>query len=238
MDMRMAGVVVIDGDPIELRAKVGLDLRHQLAGVAGEVGKIGGVLGRDDEAELVAIVLAAIEEGVAIGAILRRRIELAALAVAGGAVALDIAQMRGGLAAAAGGANRAGFDDDAAAAGLAMAPAIRQVAGAHEGRAAPALHAAAGGDDALTFADRPGSPPLADRLRPEAACCWRAILRTLLRKLLAWPAFGASGADAAGPRPEAIVVVAHGRRSARNRRFGKSAARNAGNTGFPRLAAP
>ena len=31
--------------------------------------------------------------------------------------------------------------------------------------------------------------------------------------------FGALGADAAWPRPEVIVVVAHGRRSAQNRRF-------------------
>ncbi|TXG85178.1 MAG: hypothetical protein E6R12_01975 [Sphingomonadales bacterium] len=43
MHMRMAGVVVIDGDPIELGAEVGFNLRHQLASIAGQVGKIGGV---------------------------------------------------------------------------------------------------------------------------------------------------------------------------------------------------
>jgi hypothetical protein len=45
--------------------------------VAGQVFDVGGVFRRDDEAELVAVVLAAIKEGVAIGAVLGRRIESA-----------------------------------------------------------------------------------------------------------------------------------------------------------------
>jgi hypothetical protein len=44
----------------------------------------------------------------------------------------------------------------------------------------------------LPLAARLEPPPFTDRLRPEAACCWRVTLRTLLRKLLAWPAFGVS----------------------------------------------
>lgn len=43
------------------------------------------------------VVLAAIEEGIAIGAIFRRRVELAAFAIARRAVSLDVAQMGGGL---------------------------------------------------------------------------------------------------------------------------------------------
>ena len=82
MHMGMAGVVVIDGNPIEFRAEVGFHLFHEIAGVGREVRQLRAVLGRDDESELVAVVLAAIKEGVAIGAVLGRRIEPAALAVA------------------------------------------------------------------------------------------------------------------------------------------------------------
>ena len=80
-------------------------------------------------------------EGRTIGAILGGGIELAALAVARGAVALDIAEMRGGFPVLARALNVAGFDDDATLAGRAGLPATRQGAGAHEGRAAPALEA-------------------------------------------------------------------------------------------------
>ena len=55
--MRMAGVVVIDGDPIELGAEIRLHLLHQIAHEGLEVVVVGAVLGRDDEAELVPVVL-------------------------------------------------------------------------------------------------------------------------------------------------------------------------------------
>lgn len=82
MHMGMAGVVVIDGDPIEFRAEVCFHLFHEIAGVGREVRQLRAVLGRDDEPELVAVVLAPIKEGIAIGAILGCRIEPAPLAVA------------------------------------------------------------------------------------------------------------------------------------------------------------
>ena len=81
MDMGMAGIVVIDRHPIESRAKVGLDAAHQIAGVFGEVGKIGGIFWRNDKAELVAIVLAAVKEGITISAVLGGGIKLATLAI-------------------------------------------------------------------------------------------------------------------------------------------------------------
>jgi len=83
MDMGMAGVVVIDRDPIEPCAEIGFDLGQEVARIGREVGKISAVFGRDDEAELVAIVGAALDEGRAVGAVLAGRIELAAIAVAG-----------------------------------------------------------------------------------------------------------------------------------------------------------
>jgi hypothetical protein len=89
----MAGIVVIDRHPIEFRAKVSLDAGHQIAGVFGEVGKICDIFGRNDKAELMAIILAAIKEGISISAIVGGGIELATFAITRSSIALDIAQM-------------------------------------------------------------------------------------------------------------------------------------------------
>ena len=82
----------------------------------------------------------------AIGAILMRRIELAPLAVARGAVALDVAQMGLRLASLSGVENVALLDDDAPCSRLTMIPAAAEIAGADEDRPASALHALAAGD--------------------------------------------------------------------------------------------
>ena len=138
MHMGMAGVVVIDRNPIEFRAKVGFHLAHEVAGIGCQVRQVRAVLRRDDESELVAILLAALKECSAIGAVLGRRIELPALAVARCAVALDVAQMGGRPSVPARLLDVAGLDDDAAHSGRAVTPAARQGASAHEGRAASA----------------------------------------------------------------------------------------------------
>ena len=96
--------------------------------------------------ELMAVILTTIKEGVAIGAVFMRRIELAAFAVARGSVTLDIAQMRAGTAALPCGPDAALLDDHAAAARLAMMPVAGYVPGAHEARAPAALHALATSD--------------------------------------------------------------------------------------------
>src|SRR5690606_17192672 len=88
-----------------------------------------------------AIVGAALDEGSAIGAVLARRIELAALALARGAVALNVAQMGGGFPVPAGVLDVAGFDADAPRTGRAVTPTARSGAGAHEGRAASPFQA-------------------------------------------------------------------------------------------------
>ena len=62
--------------------------------VDGKVAELGAVLGRDDEAELVAVAGAAFDERLALDLIGRRVIEAARLALPGDAVALDVAQMR------------------------------------------------------------------------------------------------------------------------------------------------
>ncbi|QFQ86645.1 hypothetical protein F8A10_03855 [Paracoccus kondratievae] len=84
------------------------------------------------------ILLAALDESIAIGAVLGRRIELTALAIARRAVTLDIAQMGGRSAVPAGVLDVAGFHDDAAHSRRAVTPAARQGAGANEGCAATA----------------------------------------------------------------------------------------------------
>lgn len=68
--MRMAGVVVIDRDPFELCTEVVLHLRHQAAHERPQVVVFGSVLGRDDEAELMAVACRALDERLAVGAIL------------------------------------------------------------------------------------------------------------------------------------------------------------------------
>src|SRR6266851_5017341 len=107
MNMRMAGIKMVHRDPIELRSQVSFEFAHEVAGKAGEVAEAHTVLGRDDDAKLVAVVLAAIEEGVAVGPVLRRGIQPAALTIARGAVALNITQMSGGASVLPGGTDGA-----------------------------------------------------------------------------------------------------------------------------------
>ena len=91
--MRMAGVVVIDGDPIEPRAEILLHLAHEPAGEILEVVVLDRVLGGDDEAELVPVAVASLEEGPAVRLVQLRVVEVAGQALAGDAVALEIAEM-------------------------------------------------------------------------------------------------------------------------------------------------
>ena len=81
MGVRVAGVVVIDRDPVELRPEVGFHLLHQIAGGLARVGQLRPVLGRDDEAELVAVVAAPLEESAAVLHVALGRIDLALLAI-------------------------------------------------------------------------------------------------------------------------------------------------------------
>ncbi len=92
--VRVSGVVVIDRDPVELGAEVGFHLLHQIAGGLARVGQLHPVLGRDDEAELVAILSAPFDERPAVLHVALGRIDLSLLAVARHAVAFEVAQMR------------------------------------------------------------------------------------------------------------------------------------------------
>ncbi|WP_246721879.1 hypothetical protein [Methylosinus sp. H3A] len=89
----MAGVVMVDGNPVEARVEVLLHLPHKVAGEASQVGHVAGVLRRDDETELMTIVASALDKGAAVCLILDRRIGVAPLAVASDAIAFEIAEM-------------------------------------------------------------------------------------------------------------------------------------------------
>ena len=91
--VRVAGVVVIDRDPVEPGAEVRLHRLHQVAGGLPQVGQLYAFLGGDDEAELVAVVAAPVEEGAAVHGVALGGINLSLLAVAVDAIALQIAQV-------------------------------------------------------------------------------------------------------------------------------------------------
>ncbi len=93
MDVRMLGVVVLDRDPVEPRSEILLGVGHQVAGERLEVGHVGRVLGRDDEAEVVAIVDTALGKGAPIGLVVLGVEQAAGSAVFGDAVALQVGDM-------------------------------------------------------------------------------------------------------------------------------------------------
>ena len=79
MGVRVAGVVMIDRDPVELRSEIYLHLLHQRAGSLAQVGQFRSLLGRDDETELVTVVTSPIEECTAVLRVTPGRIDLALL---------------------------------------------------------------------------------------------------------------------------------------------------------------
>ena len=70
VDMRMFGVPMIDCDPIDLGPKIARHLRHKIAREGAKVGKLHGVIRRDDETEMMPVALAPLGEG---GSVRRRR---------------------------------------------------------------------------------------------------------------------------------------------------------------------
>src|SRR6266581_781809 len=236
MNMGMAGIKMVHRDPIELRSQVTFEFRHEVAGEATEVAELRAVLRRDDDAKLVAVVLAAIEEGIAVGPVLRRRIQPAALAIARGAVALNITQMSGGASVLPGGTDGARFDDDAPGARLTVAPsAFAQGAAANEGSAAPTSHATACADLAARSAAGPAT--LSKRECARRSCAMLAgDLANPGEEALGGRTATGVGADAARPRPEAILVIpAHRRCSSQStQKISRGAAKSPANAGVSR----
>ena len=95
VDMRIVGVPVIDRDPVEPGAEVLLHVGDELAGEGLEVADLGGVLRRDDEPEMMAVVLAALGEGALVRFIARGIEHPRRLAVFGHTFAFQIGDVLG-----------------------------------------------------------------------------------------------------------------------------------------------
>ena len=93
MDMRMLGVPVIDGDPVELGAEIFLHLPDEITGEGSQVGHLQRIVWRDDEAEMMPVVLAALGEVPAVRFFLSRPEQASLLSVSGDAVAAQIVEM-------------------------------------------------------------------------------------------------------------------------------------------------
>ncbi|MCY1298096.1 hypothetical protein D9M70_475660 [compost metagenome] len=95
VDVRVVGIPMIHRHPVQARAQVGFHAPHQVPGVGAQVVQLGTVFWRDDEAEMVPVVLAALLECTKVGLVRLRPIGPPRLAIAAGAVALDVAQVLG-----------------------------------------------------------------------------------------------------------------------------------------------
>jgi hypothetical protein len=100
MAVRMAGVEMVDRDPVEASAEVLLHLPHEVAGEGAHIRESVAVLGGDNEAELVTIFPAALRKGAAVGIVGLGAVEPPSLALPGRAVALEIADVSIGRPAA------------------------------------------------------------------------------------------------------------------------------------------
>ena len=94
MRVRMTGIVVIYGDPVETPPGIALHLRHELARCRLEVAHARTVFRRDDDPELVRVVFAALQEVRRINAFRVAVIEQTACPVPARAVALEVTDMR------------------------------------------------------------------------------------------------------------------------------------------------
>ena len=93
--VRVVGVPVVHGHPIEARPKVGFHAPHEVPRVGAQVFQLRAILGREDDAEMVPVVGAAFLEGVEVGSVCLRPVGLARLAIAAHTVAFDVAQVLG-----------------------------------------------------------------------------------------------------------------------------------------------
>ena len=118
VDVGIVGVPMINAHPVQLGAEVLLHLVHQVAGEDLEVRHLGRILGRDDEAEVVAIVLATLGKLLGIQVVAAGSEETGLLPIPGHAFAAEIAEVCCKRRRARRMANDAGLDDrDARTAG-------------------------------------------------------------------------------------------------------------------------
>lgn len=115
MDMRIVGVPVIDGHPVKAGVEIAGHVGHQFTREGAQVAHIVRILRRDDEAEVVPVVLAALGKAVPIGLVGRGIEHPAMRSVARRSLALNIVDMtreRRGPGLGLPLANNAGLDQD------------------------------------------------------------------------------------------------------------------------------
>jgi hypothetical protein len=112
--MGVPGVGMVDRHPIEPRAEVLLHLSRHIPGEGPRVGKPVPVLRGDDESALMPILAATFCQRVTVCRVCLGSVQSAALAIAGGAVPLQVTDMGIGRPAAELHARDPGLDDDAA----------------------------------------------------------------------------------------------------------------------------
>jgi hypothetical protein len=95
MSVRVAGVVMIDRNPIEGGVKVLLDLSHQSTCEALQVAQCDAIVGANNEAELMAVFSCALGKILCVNLVLQRRVGMPALTVQCDAFPLKIAQVSG-----------------------------------------------------------------------------------------------------------------------------------------------
>jgi hypothetical protein len=95
VDVRIVGVPMIDRHPVESGAEIVRHVVHQLAGEGAQVFHLCCIFRRDDEAEVVPIILAAIGEGFAIDIVSIPVEQAAFTAFAVNAVPLQIGEVPG-----------------------------------------------------------------------------------------------------------------------------------------------
>ncbi|KTE24089.1 hypothetical protein ATE69_13625 [Sphingopyxis sp. H071] len=93
MDVRMLGIPMISGGPVERGAEVLFHLPHQIAGKTFEVGHLDRVFRRDNEPKMVTVMLAARRKLVTIDVVTARPKQLAVILIAADPVALDVGEM-------------------------------------------------------------------------------------------------------------------------------------------------
>ena len=89
----MLGVPVVDRHPIEAGVEILFHLRDEIAGEGPQVGHVGRIVGRDDEPEMVAVVLAPFRKGLRIGVVAPGTEEMGLLPIAGHAFAAQIIEV-------------------------------------------------------------------------------------------------------------------------------------------------
>jgi hypothetical protein len=94
MDVRMLGVPVIHGHPIELGCEIALGMSHQVARECLEVGELYGIVGRHNETEVMAVALAPICESAVVGFIAIGVEHPAGSAILGDTFAPKVSEMR------------------------------------------------------------------------------------------------------------------------------------------------